>query len=119
MAPYLSHPARPVAFALSKSISYMLPETAQAYYDIVLEPMLSASGVQSSFVQLRSAMPESAFIVGILLADFLVCAGLAVFIGLSTLGACAKVMTTVAVLAVCRLALVRRALKRAGGVSRT
>merc|ERR1712183_480556 len=65
----------PLPVSLSNLISYAFPETTQAYYDALIEPLVTRAHPK----HLKTALPAVLYPAAFLLGDFALAAGFAVF----------------------------------------
>ena len=61
----------PLPLSLSNALSYLFPETAQAYYDALIEPLVTKAHPK----HLKAALPASLYPVAFLAGDLAVSAG--------------------------------------------
>lgn len=72
----LSSRVFPLPLSFSNALSYLLPKTAQAYYDAVVEPVVTAHHP----LHLKAALPAPLLPAAVLLGDLLISAGFVAFI---------------------------------------
>jgi hypothetical protein len=65
----------PLPLSLSNLISYLFPETTQAYYDALIEPLVTAAHPK----HLKAALPAALYPVAFLAADLALAAGFGAF----------------------------------------
>jgi len=81
----------PLPLSLSNAISFLFPETAQAYYDALIEPLVTRVHPK----HLKTALPASLYPVAFLLGDLALSAGFVAFALASPALAAAAIATAV------------------------
>jgi len=82
----------PLPLSLSNLISYLFPETTQAYYDALIEPLVTKAHPK----HLKTALPAVLYPVAFLLGDVALSAGFAAFALASPVAALAGIATILA-----------------------